>query len=159
MVETGCDSRHTAVEPDDVDRRQALDRGVVSKLCIGVPPPALDTSAAEKCTGVGSTGRNRRDPGRQTDDIDGHQALSRGIVAQLTMGVAAPALHPTVARQRTGVCIARDDRNAGADATRRRRPAVDLVSGAELSEGIAPPASDGTASPYGTAVIGTGGDR
>jgi hypothetical protein len=71
MVEASCNSRHSALEPDDVDWHQALAGGVVSKLCIGILAPALDAASIGERASMISTSRNRRDSGRQPDDIDG----------------------------------------------------------------------------------------
>ena len=127
MPAPGGDSRDAACQPDDVDRRRAVDGRPVADLAAVVPPPALHAAGARERAGV----CDGDDPAARREHVDGRQPVG-----------AAPALDAALCRHRTvrghgGHAAAQAD-----DVDRRRT--VDGGAVAEVPEAVGAPALDPT---------------
>src|SRR4029453_12334402 len=98
-------------------------------------PPAFHATRGGQRTRVGGPGSDRRNSIRQAAHAYGSQSLSRGTVAELTVGVKPPAFHSASAGQRASVRgSGRDLRDAAREArcvdrnvALRLRPVPDLT--------------------------------
>ena len=120
-------------------------------------PRALDPVVGEKGAGVFVAGADRAGVRDASDRNRGH-ALSGLAVAELAIGVIAPALDPVVGEEGTGVVAADADRVDVRDASDPNRSrAFELVpSVTEHTVGVAAPALGAVVGEDGAGVAGAG---
>ncbi|KLR60489.1 hypothetical protein IMCC26207_1092 [Actinobacteria bacterium IMCC26207] len=141
----------------DRDRHRCVGVGVVAELAVGVLAPAAGGVVDHQRTRVVAAGGDAGDPAEcgggvgGVEDRDRHLGVGVGVVAELAVGVLAPAAGGVVDHQRTRVVAAGGDaRNpaecgggVGGVEDRDRHLGVGVGVVAELAVGVLAPAAGG----------------
>ena len=98
--------RRAESQPRHVHRRRAVREAAVAELAGDVAAPALERAPRDNGASMVAAGGDGGRAARKSRHVDGRGAHGRRAVAQLPVGVAAPALHATGIRERAGKPIA-----------------------------------------------------
>ena len=137
--------------------------GEGAELAVTVPSPAALAAVGEGGAGVGGAAGDR-DGGVEARDFDGHEAVGGRAVAELAVGVVAPAVDARAfgfAHDGAGVAHAGGDGGGVRDSRtlRGRRPIAGGGAVAELARGVVAPAQNHTARcVHGTDMARADGD-
>src|SRR5258708_4160279 len=134
--------------------------GPVAGLAVVAVPPAPRAAAREQATGMRDAGRYRDGAADAWGPHREGPAAQIATPAELALAVAAPAVPRTAGDDGAAVGSRRDrdsERRAGQALDRPRDGAVGPGAGAELAEGVLPPAVDRAAREHRAAVLAAGG--
>src|SRR5258706_271393 len=134
-------------QPADVDGCVALDECAVPDLAVHVVPPALHPAGGGQGAGVIGSHRNGADAAGEPADVHGRVALDGRAVADLAVGVVAPALDAAAGGQGAGVVAAGCDGHhaAGERADIDGRAALGGGGIAQPTKSVVAPALDAAA--------------